>query len=254
MTYRPLIIAHKGFSGKYPESTLLCYKKAAEINCDFGEMDIRSSKDGILMIKHELQMNDLTNFEGNICDYTFNELRRMDFGLKFNPRFKGQQIATFKEAIDLLKNYSMRMCVEIKDVEHKDISGYEDKIIEIFCTENLFTKAVINIGNFPFLQRIKKKEPRICTVVDLPFTSRGKIREKIDDFKTIVNELLLTSPNIVQYEHRHLTKDIVYELHCYGFPVWAWIVNRREDMERLIDWGVDGILTDYPDLLKSLLS
>jgi len=250
MTYRPLIIAHKGFSGKYPESTLLCYGKAAELGCDFGEMDIRSSKDGILMIKHELQMSDLTNFKGDICDYTFNELRRMDFGSKFSSKFKGQQIATFQEVIDLLKNYSMRMCVEIKDVERKDIPGYEDKIIEIFRREKLFTKAVINIGNFPFLQRIKKKEPRICTAADLPYTSQGKI----DDIKTIFNELPLTSSNIVQYEHRHLTKDIVYELHCYGFPVWAWTVNRREDMERLIDWGVDGILTDYPDLLKSLLS
>jgi len=250
MTYRPLIIAHKGFSGKYPESTLLCYEKAAELGCDFGEMDIRSSKDGVLMIKHELQMSDLTNYEGAICDYTFHELRKMDFGSKFGPRFKGQQIATFQEVIDLLKKYPMKMCVETKDVEWKDIPGYEDKIIEIFRREKLFTKVVINIGNFLFLQRIKKKEPRICTVVDLPYTSQGKI----DDIKTIVNELLLTSPNIVQYEYRHLTKDIIYELHCFGFPVWAWTVNCKGDMEKLIEWGVDGILTDHPDLLKNLLS
>ena len=250
MTYRPLIIAHKGFSGKYPESTLLCYAKAAELGCDFGEMDIRSSKDGILMIKHELQMSDLANCEGNICDYTFHELRKMDFGSKFSSKFKGQNIATFQEVIDLLKNYSMRMCVEIKDVERKDIPGYEDKIIEIFRREKLFTKAVINIGNFPFLQRIKKKEPRICTAADLPYTSQGKI----DDIKTIFNELLLTNPNIIQYEYRHLTREVIYELHCLGFPVWAWTVNCIKDMERLIDWGIDGILTDHPDLLKSLLS
>jgi glycerophosphoryl diester phosphodiesterase len=248
MTYRPLIIAHKGFSGKYPESTLLCYEKAAELGCDFGEMDIRSSKDGVLMIKHELKMNDLTNYEGAIYDYTFHELRKMDFGSKFDSKFKGQKIATFQEIIDLLKKYPMKMCVETKDVEWEDIPRYEDKIIDIFRRENLFEKAVINIKNLSFLHKLKKKEPRICTVADLPNTKSEKINKK-----AIFKELILKNPNIVQYKYNLLTKDIINKLHYLGFPVWAWTVNCRKDMEKLINWGIDAILTDHPDLLKDVL-
>ncbi len=247
MTARPLVIAHRGYSGSYPENTLISLGKAAKLGCDLVELDLRLSSDEIFMVLHERGVRLATGGQDTIDAFTAAEIKRADVGSWFHPRFAGARVPTFDEALDLLRDSPARLCIELKDLNGREIPGYEDRIVALFRREKLFAKAVVNVEPMAFVQAIKRKEPRIRVALDSRHADWTAL--SADE---ILERVLPSGADIIQYEHEHLSADIVRVLRSAGFAVWAWTVNARDDMIRLIDWGVDGILTDHPERLLRL--
>jgi glycerophosphoryl diester phosphodiesterase len=243
-----LIIAHKGYSARYPESTLVCYEAAVSAGADVLELDVRTTRDGALVIKHERTMSDLTGLPGNVDDYTLADLQALDFGAPFDPRFAGSRILTLDELLDFAQPLSVGLCIELKDVESGDRPGYGEDIVAQLRRRNLLHRAVINSGCVACLQRLRAAEPAVRLAVDVPIDHQAPA----PDFATLAADLAASGAHIAEYHHRYLTPEMVRDCRRIGYPVWAWTVNQRSDMLRLLEWGVDGILTDDPALLRAV--
>lgn len=242
-----LVIAHRGYSTQYPECTELAYRKAIELGVDFIELDVMRSQDGHFMVFHASNLSDVSNAKGRITDYTFEELRRINITARFGDQFGFQKIPTLEEILILAKESGVRLCVEMKDLESQDIPGYEDLIVPFFVKHGLIGRAVFNSVNDNFLRACHQKYPEIPTAIDF---GGNKWTGNLDSF---IQRALRLGAQIIQYDYRGMSPEIVHALKCQGFAIWAWTINKREDMLRAIEWGVDGILTDDPATLCEII-
>jgi glycerophosphoryl diester phosphodiesterase len=248
MTAHCLIIAHKGYSARYPESTRVCYEAAISAGVDVLELDVRATRDGALVIKHDRTLSDLTDLTGNVDDYSLSELKVLDFGARFDARFTGQCILTLDELLDLVVPYAVGLCIELKDVEERDRPGCGDDIVGQLQQRDLLHRAVINVRHGETARRLAALEPRLRLALDTPPLHWGPA----PDFAAVAADMAASRAHILEFEYRCLTPELVRACQRIGYPVWAWTVNQREDMLRLLDWGVDGILTDDPALLRAV--
>jgi glycerophosphoryl diester phosphodiesterase len=109
------IAAHRGLKCEYPENTLLAFREALELGVDMLELDLRMSKDGVVMVIHDATLDRTTNGSGQVSDYTAQELKQLDAGSWFHPVFEGLKIPTFEEFCGLLADYpDVLLNVEIK--------------------------------------------------------------------------------------------------------------------------------------------
>lgn len=144
------VAGHRGWMARYPQNTLLSFKKAIELGVDMLEFDIRLSRDGVMMIMHDLLLENTTNGQGPLSDYTCAELKQLDAGGKFAKEFEGLKIPTFEELCDLVRPYpDLLLNIEIKtapdDIEAADQAyamvsryGYLDR-----CVFNSFDARVV---------------------------------------------------------------------------------------------------------------
>jgi glycerophosphoryl diester phosphodiesterase len=99
------VCAHRGYSSKYPENTLPAFEEAIKVGVDMLEFDLRLSKDNVLMAMHDKTLDRTTNGSGPFADYTYDELRKLDAGIKFGECFEGVKIPTFEEILQLVVSY-----------------------------------------------------------------------------------------------------------------------------------------------------
>src|SRR5512140_205883 len=99
---RPLLVAHRGSSGTAPENTMAAFRKAIAAGVDMIELDVRMSKDYHLIVLHDSTVRRTTNGPGRVCGMSLQELKSLDAGSWFGPRFRGEQIPTLREVMELL--------------------------------------------------------------------------------------------------------------------------------------------------------
>lgn len=109
------VAAHRGWCEKYPENTLLAFRKAIELGVDQIETDVRMSKDGVLVLIHDAALDRTTNGNGAVCEKTLAELRELSAGIKKSPEFESERIPTLKELMELVKDHAtMTLDIELK--------------------------------------------------------------------------------------------------------------------------------------------
>ena len=108
------VFAHRGFSGRYPQNTMLAFRKALESGCDGIELDVQLTKDGEVVIIHDEYLDDLTDFTGNVRDYTLGDLKSCNAGGKWQEVYGFQPIPTFEEYCEWASGNSLITNVEIK--------------------------------------------------------------------------------------------------------------------------------------------
>ena len=121
------IVAHRGLPEDYPENTLIAYKHALMLHIDMLEIDVHYTKDKQLVIIHDDTIDRTSNGKGKVKDYTLEELREFDFGVKRGDAFKGERIPTFDEVLDLVNNFSKKLLIEIKTPSQ--YPGIEEMIV-----------------------------------------------------------------------------------------------------------------------------
>lgn len=113
LTKRPLIVAHRGCSGTFPENTMISFKRAIEIGADMIELDVQTSKDGKVIVFHDKELRRTTNGIGKINNLTYKELQNLDAGSWFAKEFKGEQIPLLRDVLRLIKG-KIKLNIEIK--------------------------------------------------------------------------------------------------------------------------------------------
>jgi glycerophosphoryl diester phosphodiesterase len=252
---KPLVIAHQGGDGLWPGDTLYAYQQAAELGVDVLEMDMHQTADGVLVLMHDATVERTTDGTGQIKNMTLAALKQLDAGYDWSPDggqsfpYRGQAITvpTLEEIFTTFPNW--RMNIEIKQVE--------PPIVEPFCRlirqYNMQEKVLVASFHRPALEAFRATCPEVAT---------SAAEDEIRPF-FILNTLFLGplhSPpaNAVQVPEyagglHVLTPRFVRGAHGRNMEVHAWTIHEPADMQPLLDMGVDGHITDYPDRLLELL-
>lgn len=239
---KSLNIAHRGFSGKYPENTMLAFKKAVEVGCQGIETDLHITKDGVIVICHDETIDRTTNGSGFIRDYNYKELSNFDAGVKFGKEFEGEKIPTIEEFLNYVKDKNLLINLELKN----DIIAYEQmekKVIDKIYEFKLKNNIILSSFNHYSMIRAKEYDSSIKTGL-LYEATLYNVHEYV---KTVGADALHPFFSSIMDE------NIVRQIKNSGTMINTYTVNKEEHMKALINLGIDGIITNYPNKLKKIL-
>jgi glycerophosphoryl diester phosphodiesterase len=231
-----IVMAHRGASAAAPENTLIAYKKAIEMGADYAELDVRQTKDGAIVLMHDKTVHRTTGVKGFVWDLTLEELKQLEAGSWFGEEYRGEPIPALEEVIRLVKG-RMNLNIEVKISEHEP--GIAQRVVDIIRSEDFSENCMITSFDVETVRTFKKIAPDLKTGLIFDKEYRSDVFE--GDW-----EILSSNYKLVDAEFMRLARNSVKK-------TYAWTVNDREEMLRLIGLGVDGIITDKPDLLKSVL-
>ena len=240
----PLNLAHRGFSGMYPENTMLAFSKAVlEGRCDGLEIDVHFSKDGELMVIHDRSLERTTNGTGCVSDYTYDDLMHLDAGVKFDARFAGERIPKLIQVLELVKNNSLMLNIELKNYE-TEYPGMEQAIVLLIKKMGLEKQVFLSSFNHISIAECKRSYPEISAGIlyHQPLFGAEKY------CSTVGADAIHPHYRLLRYE-----KDLAERCHAAGLCVNTWTVNEEVDMEHMIMQQVDSIITNFPNKLSKLL-
>ena len=251
----PLVIAHQGGDGLWPGDTLFALQNAAELGVDVLEMDIHISKDGVLILMHDETVDRTTDGTGDIESMTLAELKTLDAGYAWTPAdgttfpFRGQgiTITTLEEVFEDFPD--MRMTIEIKKSNTSMIKPFCDLIRK----HNMQEKVLVASFYDDKMKEFRTECPEVATSSAKDETTVFVIASKAFLSGFYSPKFLALQVPEVSGGITVMTEAFVKASHERGLAVEVWTINDTETMQKLIDWKVDGIMTDRPDLMMELL-
>lgn len=239
-------IAHRGASGYAPENTLAAYDKAVAMDADYFEIDLQLTRDGHLVSIHDNTLARTTNGIGFIGSTTLSKIKQLDAGSWFNPVYKDEKVPTFDEILSRYKGARTGILVEVKSPEL--YPGIENKIksaLERYhLTNGANNKIIIQSFNHDYIKRSKKLLPKIKHGV---LISAGSIKTSDAHLKAFSQYADYYNPS-----YKLVNPSLVKRAHNVGLKVEPYTVRKKEQVMPLIEAGVDGIITDYPDFVKNI--
>jgi glycerophosphoryl diester phosphodiesterase len=244
-----LIIAHRGGAGLWPENTIHALQHAAQLGVNLSEIDLHMSRDGVLVVIHDETIERTTNGQGRVQDFTFAELKKFDAGYHWtadNGRtfpFRGQGITipSLVEVFDAFPEQSFSL--EIKQSTPPLLAALRDVIHKYAKTQRILVSA--------FNPRVMKVFRRLCPRVATA-AHDDEMRQLTKMSRFYLENFLKLKADCLEVPESIVTPRLIHAAHKLGKRIDVWTVNETKAMQRLIDWGVDGILTDFPDRLLAL--
>jgi len=225
-----LIIAHRGASNLAPENTLKSFTKAIELGADYVEFDVHLSKDEEIIIIHDENTLRTTGKEGLIKKMTLQEIKKLDAG-------EGEKIPTLDELIELAKG-KIRLQLEIK------ASGMAEKIVETLENSGLIESTLISSFDHSELLNIKKIEPKLKLAPLIIGVRQNKTIEE-----TVLNKYYAIHPF-----YKMINEKFIDLAHKNNIKINAYTVDNKNAIAKLINMGIDGIITNKIDLVKKVLN
>lgn len=219
------IIGHRGARGIEPENTMRSYKKAIELNVDYIECDVHKTKDSQIVLIHDHTVDRTTNGKGLVNSFSFDEIRKLDAG-------KGEKIPTLQELLDLARG-NVKLHIELKDETATDAT------VRMVEENNMVEQVFLTCGNTNTLKRVRELNPSIF------------LEHIFGQPPSNAIELALSvSAKRVSCHISHLTKEFVQKAHHNGIQVIAWPPNTIEEAKKAVEFDVDLICTDRPDIVN----
>lgn len=236
------IIAHRGFSGVYPENTMLAFRKAIEIGADGIELDVHLSKDGQVMIIHDEALKRTTGLDGVISDYTRAELEKISAGKTKNDEFGFTPIPSLEEYLAFMAEHKDKFTnIELKTapVYYPEI---EEKTLELVRKFDLEKNIIYSSFNWLSIERMQ----RLGTISETGLLFSGM---KLYNQAHIIKSLGI---NYFHPDFNDLTDEIVKSYLDNKVGLNVWTVNEIEDMKVCLSWDIDGLITNFPDRAISI--
>ncbi len=236
------IFAHRGYSGKYPENTMLAFEGALKLSVNGIELDVHKTKDGKLAAIHDESIDRTFLGNGLVKDYDLRDLKKLENrDEKFRENIDSI-IGTLEEVILLVSfKDDFVLNIELKtDVIH--YNGIEEDVLEMLDSYDMIENTIISSFNHESLKICKKINKNIKTAV--------LYSEPIEDIVNYAKELGVYA---IHPDYKLVDKSLIKKCHENNILVNAYTVNEKEDIERLIEEGIDGIITDYPNIALEIL-
>lgn len=230
MVHDFIYIAHRGASGRWPENTLLAFRKALDAGALWLELDVHLSADGELVVIHDFTLQRTTDGHGRVAAFSLAELRKLDAGM-------GEQIPQLEEVLDLAAGRAV-VNIELKG----DGTGGE-------VARLLGRRFAAGQQQAEFLaSSLNEKELRSLSAI-LPKLPLAIVAERLDrHFWQLVEELDVWSLNL---NKSCIDQALVMQAKVRGRKLLAFTVNDNQQLRQLKSWGVDGVFTDYPERLNA---
>jgi glycerophosphoryl diester phosphodiesterase len=227
-------IAHRGSIVPGPENTITAFRHAIKCGADVLEIDLRCAKDGEIVIIHDGTLARTTNGGGNVIDYTVSELKKLDAG-------GGERIPTFEEVLQLVAGTDVWLLLDMKEYPVMD----NRKVVRLIRKYKATQKVIIASTNPYLLQEFRTIDPNLRT---LGFVQTIRFIEQF--VQEVDVDIIRLKPGWI-YAH----PDLVTKVHRLNKPVWVTAQTRpREDLEKLIELGVDGIFSSLPEVMNEVLT
>lgn len=239
-----LNIAHKGASGNYPENSMLAFTKAIEMGCDGFEADVQLTKDQVPVIFHDEKLDNLTDAKGLLADYSYQELSKFELLKNKNDNYEVQKIPKLDQLLALVKKHNLFLNLELKNniIFYKNL----EKIVLAKLKEfNLENKVLISSFNHYSLKNFAELAP----TVDLGLLYESNLYQPEKYANSLDFSVKSLNPAFTT-----LNSENVKEIQANGYQVFPYTLNKKEDFIKMKEYGVDGIITDYPDQLKNILN
>jgi glycerophosphoryl diester phosphodiesterase len=252
---RPLVMAHRGGRGLWPENTLYAFERAAEMGVDVLEMDIHTTADGALVVMHDDTVDRTTNGSGPILSFTLDELKGLDAGYTWSPDdgqtfpFRGQGITvpTVEEVFAAFPGVPLN--IEIKQEEPSMVASF----CQLIRDHDLADQVLVASFHEETMAEFRQECPEVATSIGTMETVSLFILSKI--FLEATYGAPAEAAQVPEYRSglHVLAPRFIDAAHNRNLEVHAWTINEEDDLQRMIALGVDGIITDYPDRLLTLL-
>lgn len=231
---RPLVIAHRGASGHRPENTGSAFRCAIEQRSDMIETDLHRCRDGAIVIRHDEELETLGG-RADIGDCDLDEIRALDAG-------GGEPIPTLDEILDDF-GAEIPFNLELKSTPDLEYPHLEADAVAAVERRGWMDRTLFSAFRDGVLRRLREAsaDARLAVLLPPRHPERAAARAAAVGAEA-VNPWL-----------HHTTRELVDSIHAEGLAVYVYTVIELADMERLIGWGVDGMFTNYPDRLRSLI-
>ncbi|MCU4862986.1 glycerophosphodiester phosphodiesterase [Bacillus cereus] len=244
-------IAHRGASAYAPEHTIAAYQLGQQMNGDYIEIDLQMTKDGHLVAMHDETLNRTTNGTGLVKEYTLEEIKQLNAGSLFNEKypnlakkdFEDAKVPTLEEIIETFGN-GANYYIETKSPD--EYAGMEEKLLEIIKHYEISDNVIIQSFSEESLQKIHSLDVTLPLVQLLPYKKAVQLTElEIKKYKTYCIALGMN--------YKYIDSAYVKRIKKHGLEVHPFTVDNEKDMKKLLLWGVDGMFTNDPDRLHSIL-
>lgn len=275
------VIAHRGASAYAPENTLASFKKAMEMGAHWFELDVHLSKDDKLVVIHDNELKRTTGVEGKVTEKTWEEMKNLDAGSWFSAEFKGERLPLLEDALRLAKN-KIGVYIELKSSDFDDplypqiivaIHGKEeftpelksklDSIIYGSKSRNItLARKTVELVKKMRMEKqvvIQSFSPIIIYVLmneapELRVEFLGEVSKEHPewwDYYVLLGKLLKVDGMNVKKDD--LTRERLNMFHSWGASVAVWTVDDEEEIRKFAEWGVNGIITNKPDVALRIL-
>ncbi|MFI9024718.1 glycerophosphodiester phosphodiesterase [Streptomyces sp. NPDC053560] len=219
-----LTIGHRGVMGVEPENTLRSFRRAEHEGLDLIELDLHLSKDGALVVMHDAEVDRTTDGHGPIADHTLAALREMDAG-------EGERIPVFEEVVEAVK---APLQAEIKDV------AAARALADVLREQDLVDR--VDVISF-------HDEALAAVSALLPGVRTGLVASRYG--KDVVDRAQAVGAGYVSLNIRRLTLELTERAHAAGLRVLAWTVNTHDQLRIARGLGLDGVITDFPEIRRA---
>ncbi|PWK07459.1 glycerophosphodiester phosphodiesterase [Tumebacillus permanentifrigoris] len=253
---RPMVLAHQGASGHAPSNTREAFQLAVEMGADAFETDIHMTRDGHVVLSHDETVDRLTDGKGWIRDMTLAELKSIDFGYQFSTDggrtypFRGQGV-TIPTLDEVLQEFpTIRVNMDIK----QKTPPLELALVETIKRHDAQDRVLVTSFHSVTMQRFRRLGLRqVATSANtrnmVEFVAYWRCgmqkfyKPPVDAFQVPVSQygIPVVTPRSVEIAHGH------------GVKVHVWTINEERQIRQLLEWGVDGICSDYPDRVVKVL-
>lgn len=251
----PTVIGHRGAAGEAPANTIRSFRLAARQGAHILESDVQLTADGVAVLAHDLEVDQVTEGSGALADFTFDELRRLDAGHRFSPdagasfpmRGRGLEIPSLEAVFDAFPGE--RFNLELK------VPAALDATIELIQKFDRADLTLLAAEHDPTMEAIREQTrsrglaPAIGASVGEVV---GFVRSALEGRPPPAGVMALQIPT--EFGGNPLiTPPLISHAHAHGVLVHAWTINEPAEISRLIEMGVDGIVTDFPARMVRLL-
>ena len=239
---KSLVIAHRGASGYAPENTIAAINKALDMKADGIEIDVHLSKDGHLVVCHDEKLGRTSNGSGYVKDYTLEELKKLDFGSWYSSDYANERIPTLEEVLCLLRDKNVLLHIEVKNnvIIYEEI---EKALVNLVRKYEMVEKVIISSFNHYCVKEIKSLAPELK--IGLLYSER---LYKPGDYAKIVGAEAIHPYYIT------INSDSINNCKKNSILINAWTINNPEHIKEAVALGIDGVITNYPDIAKDIVS
>lgn len=250
---RPQIIAHRGASGHAPENTLSAFLLAAEMGADGIELDVHLTVDGEVVVIHNDTVNATTDGRGRVSEMALHELKALDAGGWYDARYAGERIPTL---VEVFKAIGRRLLINVEIKVERGLASQkgqqgqlEAKVVRLIEDHQMSQQVLVSSFSAGTLRRVHKLCPNIPLGFLYPQLPRLSSRLLLHLIRAWVVPYDALHPALGWVDAARVTWA-----RRMGFPLNVWTVNAADDMRRMRDLDVQGIITNYPDRLSQVLA
>lgn len=237
------VIAHRGANKKAPQNTIPAFVTAINEGTDGFETDVHLTKDGVPVICHNYTIDATSDGRGEVSSYRLSEIKKFDFGSYFSEDFKETPLPTLEEFLEVTSESSAEIInIELKCPKDNNIPHLVEETLKAVKKYGCLDRVIISSFSPAVLKTVKAIDERCKTAFLYPMNNPAVCRMVLYPFYMVKK----IRCDIIHPAHVVVTKRIVDIAHTLGIKVNTWTVNDEKTIIKMLECGVDGIITDKP--------